>query len=435
VNTTVKQILWGVSALLVVGLGVRLADAVVHKRVNTIAGKLERSLEAREIDAAEDLLGRLGERRYLSRGRGREHRQRVASYRPRLDQLKVSQLLVQTGQDMDRLHGLVALGAYAEVRAELRQVDQALTDVAEAARKSFDQTLAAFAGWLDALEMHRKQIQAGLDEDLFWQQAGFDPGMDALRLAELADLVERHAAAPGSRLIGEDRKSVRGKQKKLLGKVLDDFQAAHDWTRDLDRLEKARATRVKQLDDFLRARKEAPEHTGRLSLKKSKADYTVRIDKLQAEIQGDDRERERALQALGDIQRNLGRRQVPDDIYPPYLDLAYLAAYNVQLLQQIHKRKATEHSGERAGLYLGQVQVMHAYVDRHVRTLEDGMVNRSFMLLRKALQGRLDRMERAYAEKGTLDAVLAGRIDGAAILAFLDNQPPRDEVPADNPTE
>ena len=434
-NTTVKQILWGVSALLVVGLGVRLSDAVVHKRVNTIAGKLERSLEAREIDAAEDHLGRLAERRYLSWGRGREHRQRVAGYRPRLDQLKVSQLLVQTGQDMDRLHGLVALGAYAEVRAELRQVDQALTDVAQAARTSLDQTLTAFADWLDALEMHRNEIQAKLDKDLFWQQAGFDPGMDALRLAELAELVERHATAPGSRLIGEDRKSVRGKQKKLLGKVLDDFQAAHDWTHDLDRVKEARATRVKQLDEYLRARKEAPEHTGRLSLKKSKADYTVRIEKLQAEIQGDDRERERALQALGDIQRNLGRRQVPDEIYPPYLDLAYLAAYNVQLLQQIHKRKATEHSGERAGLYLGQVQVMHAYVDRHVRTLEDGMVNRSFMLLRKALQGRLDRMERAYAEKGTLDAVLAGRIDGAAILAFLDNQPPRDEVPADNPTE
>jgi len=435
VNTTVKQILWGLSALLVVGLGFRLADTVVQKRVNTTAGKLEHALEAREIDAAEDLLGRLVERRYLSWDRRREHRHRVESYRSRLDQLKVSQLLVQTGQDMDRLRGLAALGAYAEVRAELKQVDEALTDVAQAARSSLDQALTAFADWLDALEMHRNEIQAKLEQDRFWQQAGFDPGMDALRLAELADLVERHSTVPGSRLIGEDRKSVRGKQEKLLGKVLDDFREAHDWTRELDRLEETRAIRVQQLEDFLRARKEAPEHTGPLSLKKSKADYTVRIEKLQAEMQANDRERQRALQALGDIQHNLGRRQVPDDIYPPYLDLAYLAAYNVQLLQQLHKRKATDDDSERAGLYLAQVQVMHAYLDRHLRALEKGMVNRSFLLLRMAFQGRLDQMERAYAERGTLDAILAGRIDGAAILAFLDNQPPRDEVLADNPSE
>ena len=233
-NTTVKQILWGVSALLVVGLGVRLADAVVHKRVNTIAGKLERSLEAREIDAAEDLLGRLGERRYLSRGRGREHRQRVASYRPRLDQLKVSQLLVQTGQDMDRLHGLVALGAYAEVRAELRQVDQALTDVAQAARTSLDQTLTAFADWLDALEMHRKQIQAGLDEDLFWQQAGFDPGMDALRLAELAELVELplHVVAQVKELLVQMRLEMHA-ERQLVKQVKELVGAAVELVVDL----------------------------------------------------------------------------------------------------------------------------------------------------------------------------------------------------------
>ncbi|MFT5499532.1 MAG: hypothetical protein ACI9TH_004948, partial [Kiritimatiellia bacterium] len=203
--------------------------------------------------------------------------------------------------------------------------------------------------------------------------------------------------------------------------------------RDRDRLDEARATLQKQIDEYLLAREAAPERTSRLSLTKTKADYTEKIGQLEAEMNALELQREEADQALKDLHVILGRSDPPNEVYTPYLDIAYLTAWNAQLLDRLRELEAARsESRELAGMYIGQVQLMMMYLHEHLSAQRAaGRVNQSFEVLNTALKARLTGMEAAYASAGTLDAVLKHRIDGAAVLAYLDREPPRDERPAD----
>lgn len=432
-NTTVKQIIWGASALLLVGAGFRLFDHTARESSEALAAGVTAALQAQRLNQAEQDLARMAEQRFLAASQTRKHQRTVEALRGQLDEQKALQLLEQTGQHLARLRADAAIGAYADVRLQLKQMDTALADAPEAARSVFTQSAATFTSWMDALEAQRNRIQEQLHTEDYWTQPGFDPGLDRLRLRELAELVDRYARAPASRLIGEDKKSVRNRQLKLIAKVRAEFHHAHTWTRDRDRLDEARATLQKQIDEYLLGREAAPERTSRLSLTKTKADYTEKIGQLEAEMNALELQREEADQALKDLHVILGRSDPPNEVYTPYLDIAYLTAWNAQLLDRLRELEAARsESRELAGMYIGQVQLMMMYLHEHLSAQRAaGRVNQSFEVLNTALKARLTGMEAAYASAGTLDAVLKHRIDGAAVLAYLDREPPRDERPAD----
>jgi hypothetical protein len=273
-----KQLILGATTLICMLAGFRGFDAFQGNKVRAHLAKAQSSVLEQKPQEVQKELQAIEQIFFITPAARSAFDEEIAGLKPALQQLEDQTTFSEQNAELERIRLMMVRGELAEAGAALKDAPSTANFKDPAIAGKFAAAVQSMATDLARLMELNQHHAEPTDLGEAWQ--------DLFPVIEtLAEQNERFTKAPTSKWIGEDRKSIGQKKKKLNEKAFMQFVSQQDLRKSWLSLDELEIKLEQKIEAYLIEKEKAPEEAHKLSLKTTRAEYDQKIVALRQELE------------------------------------------------------------------------------------------------------------------------------------------------------